>query len=98
VFFYIKDFIPKETLEVINFFIQSNENKFRLNTLDDKQPSIQIDKTIKNIFDDLSNSLNSKIAELLLVEVSKERLGTIVKYGPGMDLPLHVDHPLIDRS
>lgn len=97
-FFYIKDFIPKQTLEVINFFIQSNKNKFRLNTLDDKQPSIQIDKTIQNIFDDLSNSLNSKIAELLLVEVSKERLGTIVKYGPGMHLPLHVDHPLINRS
>jgi len=98
VFFYIKDFIPKETLEVINFFIKSNELNFRFSTPNDKQPSIKIDETIEDIFDHLSYSLSNKIAELFLVEVSKERLGTIVKYGPGMDLPLHVDHPLIDRS
>ena len=97
-FFYIKDFIPKETLEVINFFIKSNELNFRFSTSNDKQPSIKIDKTIEDIFDLLSYSLSSKIAELFLVEVSKERLGTIVKYSPGMGLPLHVDHPIINRS
>ncbi len=97
-FFYIKNFISEQKLEIINFFIKSNQHNFTFNTPSDRQPSIQIDQTIQDIFDDLSNFLSNKIAELFLVEVSKERLGTIVEYGPGMNLPLHVDHPDIKRN
>jgi len=97
-FFYIKNFISEEKLEIINFFIKSNQHNFTFSTPSDRQPSISIDQTIQDIFDNLSILLNNKIAECFLVKVSQEKLGSIVEYGPGMNLPLHVDHPDIKRN